>query len=187
MNTAVSALTFLLCLSACTPITEGGPGTASASGAKPLIGRCHMGGCSWFRIIGQRVLREEGGERLVRANIAEGGSDHGNSGYPENPRNVDIGWQPPTDDYYFLCSSSRPLAIFRKENGGTGYDGLKLDFVNGPFGATEAVSSQYTAVCHPGEDMNAEGFATRHGYGPADIENPAVDLATPEAVFDLRR
>lgn len=184
MKNAAVALAFLLCLSACTPATSGSVRTASAGRPEPLIGRCHMGGCSWFRIIGQQVLRQRGAERLVRANIAEGGSDHGaDADYPRNASEARISWNPPTNDYYFLCSSSRPLAIIRKEQGGTGYDGLKLDFVNGPFGATEAVSAQYTAVCHPGEDMNAQGFAARHGYRPADIEVPALDLATPEAVF----
>lgn len=184
MKIAASALASLLCLSACTPTTDPVVGTASAGRAEPLIGRCHMGGCSWFRIIGQQVLRQQGAERLVRANIAEGSSDHGaDADYPRNAREAKIGWNPPTDDYYFLCSSTRPLAILRKEQGGAGYDGLKLDFVNGPFGATQAVSAQYTAVCHPGEDMNAEGFAARHGYRAADVE-PSIDLTTLEAVFN---
>jgi hypothetical protein len=189
MKTAAIAFGLLLGLAACTATTDGSVRTASATSAAPMIGRCYFGGCSWFRVLGQRVLRAQGGERLVRASIAEGGSDHGpHSNRPASHRGVDIGWQPPTDDHFFFCSSARPMAILRKEEGGTGYDGLKLDFVNGSYGPTEAVSSQYLAVCHPGERTAAVGFAARHGYrGLDEGEAPSVDLATPEAVFALRR
>jgi hypothetical protein len=181
-----AALGLLAGLAGCAAGIADKPGLAAARG-EPVIGRCYMGGCGWFRVVGQRVLREAGGERLVRANIAEGGSDLGrNQDHPRSHRDADIGWQPPTDDYYFLCSPARPMAIVRKEQG-AGYDGFQLDFANGSFGASEAVSNQYLAVCHRGEDTSKEGFAARSGYREMEVsDQPGVDLATPEAVFDLR-
>ncbi len=160
------------------------PAAATAS-SEPVIARCHMGGCSWFRIERSEMLREVAGERLLRLTAAEGGSEHRDAEYPKNSRGVAIEWNAPTADYYFLCSASRPTAILPASSG-AGWDAVLLDFVNGPYGVTEAVSAQYVAACHPGEDMNSQGFAARHNYRAADANAEAVTISRPEAIFDAR-
>lgn len=146
----------------------------------PHIGRCHMGSCSWFRIHSRAALREAGGERLLRVMMSGGGSEYRNDRPPSSARGVRIQWDATRYDAYFLCSARRPFAIVAREGGGR--DAVPLDFVNGPAGATTAVSAEYVAACHPGDDMDRPGFAGRHGYGESSTIEP-FQLARPEDIF----
>lgn len=205
MKPAIVALAAFVCASGCSGGKGNASGNATAPAAanqaaessglaaapaqnaapnEPLVGRCHMGGCSWFRIDRRETVREADGERLLRVTIVEGGSEHRDNAYPENSRGVAIQWSPATSDTHFLCSATRPTAILPKE--GSGWEAIQLDFVNGPFGATEAVSAQYVAACHPGEDMNRPGFADRHRYRASETAAEPFDLARPEDIFDRR-
>jgi hypothetical protein len=112
--------------------------------------------------------------------MSGGGSEYRNDRAPSSARGVRIRWDPTQYDTYFLCSARRPFAIVAREGGG--WDAVPLDFVNGPAGATTAVSAEYVAACHPGDDMDRPGFAARHGY--REVESPELrQLARPEDIF----
>lgn len=150
----------------------------------PHVGRCYMGGCSWFRIVRRQTLRVAGGERLLRVTLAEGGSEHrGDRDAPRRWQDARISWNGTSDDTYFLCSARRPSAIMPAD--GSGWEAVRLDFVNGPYGPTEAISAQYVAACHPREGVRRAGFAARHGYRaiPNEREGETIRLARPADIF----
>jgi hypothetical protein len=158
---------------------------ATATREAPQIGRCFMGGCSWFRIVRRQTVRTVGGERLLRITLAEGGSEHpATREAPRTARQARIRWDAASDDTYFLCSARRPSAIMTS-NGA--WEAVRLDFVNGPYGPTEAVSQQYVAACHPGDSLSRRGFAARRGYRAIAGDAEAVTLARPEDIFATGR
>ncbi|MGE0178201.1 MAG: hypothetical protein AB7O91_00095 [Sphingomonas sp.] len=117
----------------------------------------------------------------MRVVMSGGDSEHRNNRYPSSARGARIQWDAAQYDAYFLCSARRPFAIVARDE--EGWDAVPLDFVNGPAGATTAVSVQYVAGCHPGDDMDRPGFAARHGYREAEGIEP-TRIARPEDVFD---
>lgn len=150
----------------------------------PLIGRCHMGGCAWFSIRWRDPVRTVGDERLLQLSVAEGGSEHPDNRYPTDANGVAITWNLVPENIYVLCSTRRPTMILRQD---MRWQAVSLDFVRGPYGPTEFVSAQYVAACHPGEDMNRPGFATRRGYGEVSDDAGSIDLASPDDIFEPRR
>lgn len=159
---------------------------ATAAREAPHIGRCFMGGCSWFRIVRRQTVRTVGGERLLHIALAEGGSEHpATRDAPRTARQARIHWGGTSDDSWFLCSARRPTAILPKD--GTGWEAVPLDFVNGPGVPTEAVSQQYVAACHPGDSLNRRGFAARYGYRAIADDGETVALARPEDIFATGR
>ena len=161
-------------------LVQARPNIAAPAGP-PLVGRCWMGSCSWFRIVSRQLVRETGSERLIRAALMFGVSESAD-GTPETPRDAGIRWDEGRGEIWFLCSASRPTVIYRGE--ADGWEATTLDFVNGPYGVSEAISSQYVAICHPGDDMYRPGFATRHNYRAITPEVETYALTSPEAIFD---
>jgi hypothetical protein len=192
------AAALLSCLTACgeDPIAknEAAPAPANAvanlaqapqpvavPSGPPLVGRCWMGSCTWFRIVSRQLVRETSGERLIRAALIPGVSESAD-GTPETPRGAGIRWDEASGEIWFLCSARRPTVILQVEAGG--WEATTLDFVGGPYGVTEAVSAKYVAACHPGDDMYRRGFAARHNYRPMMPQIDTYALASPEAIFD---
>ncbi|HEY0116346.1 MAG TPA: hypothetical protein VGB54_11535, partial [Allosphingosinicella sp.] len=153
---AAAPLAGLLLLAGCMTMAEGSAPAASSTlvGVK-RIGRCHMGGCSWFRVEDFAMVRETPDMALLRVTLREGSSTHGNGRPPRENSNAAIAWNAQPSETYILCSSSRPALIERAENGR--WEAVRMDLVT-TAGAMESAAAQYAAVCHPGEDWHAEGF-----------------------------
>jgi len=147
----------------------------------PLVGRCWMGGCTWFRILSRQLVRDVNGERLIRAALLLGVSDAPN-GNPETPRDARILWDETPAEVWLLCSANRPTVIYRGDTGG--WEASTLDFVGGPYGVNEQISSQYVAACHPGDHFYSPNFAARHHYRAMTPEVDTHAVASPEAEFD---
>jgi hypothetical protein len=143
-----------------------------------------MGTCVWFRIVSRQLVREAGGERLLRVALIFGGPTNSDDDSPDPPSDDRMRWDGSPDEIWFLCSTGRPTVILPADAGG--WEATQLDFVGGPYGVTEAVSAQYVAACHPGDDMNRPGFAARHNYRAMTPQVDTYSLASPEAVFDHR-
>jgi hypothetical protein len=158
-------------------------GAANAQGRRglvdgPHIGRCHMGGCSWFDVTGFTMVREVPGAALLRLTTREGGSENGRRPYPTSSRGVRIRWSQPAEDYYIFCSTRRPAVIMRGD--GSAWSAVPIQPAT-PAGATEFITSVYNHVCHHGVRMT-EARAQRLGY--RDGELGEVTLQRPEDIFD---
>ena len=144
----------------------------------PHISRCHMGGCGWIDISSVRTVRQTAAGRLVQVTMREGGSEHRNNRYPRSARGAHIRWNAATSDNYFFCSTRRPTAVYRSDGAWTA---IQLN-PGSPSGASEAVTTTYSYVCHPGAEMT-EARARRLGYHSE--EGAEVTLQRPEDVLDL--
>lgn len=161
------------------------PQPIAARPGPPLLARCWMGTCVWFRIVSRQSVRETGGERLLRVAVIFGEPRHQDDNLPDPPRDDSFLWGESPDEIWFLCSPSRPTVILERDAGG--WEATQLDFVRGPSGYTEAVAAQYVAACHPGDDRNRPGVAERHNYRYDPEYNGSYVLPSPEAVFGHRR
>lgn len=162
-----------------------GNSAAAASAREPQEILCHMGRCTYLRIDKQETVREAGGERLLRVTSAEGLYPLPNdTEFPASSRGLPIQWAPQPNDYYVLCSATRPTLIIQKEAPARGWQALDLDFVDGVNFASMDFYVHYAAACHPGEKID-DGFAERHGFRNIEAGDPR-DLAQPENVFNPR-
>lgn len=165
-------------------IAEAPPETRATLQGVQKIGRCHMGGCSWFRIDDFAMVRETPEDALLRVNVRWGSSMHPDGRMPtDRSRNVPIEWQPEAEEVYVYCTPRLPVLVQREEDGS--WQAARMDFV-ATAGAMESAATLYAAVCHPGEDWHAEGFAARHGYRAVDgdIHFP---LRQPDDVLSYRQ
>jgi len=156
--------------------------TAAAREPQEIL--CNQGRCTYLRIDEQEIVREAGGERLLRVISAEGNYQMPEDAveFPQTSRGLPIIWSPQPTEYYVLCSANRPTLIIRKEAPGRGWEALDLDFVDGVNFASMDFYVHYAAACHPGERVD-DGFARRHGF--RNIEGgDARDLARPEDVLN---
>jgi hypothetical protein len=157
---------------------------AAAAPREPQEILCHMGRCTYMRIDKQEIVSEAHGERLLRVTSARGSYPVPEGEFPESSRGLDIEWSAQPNDYYALCSTARPTLVMRKENGGKGWEGMLLDMHDGINFAGMDFYVHYSAACHPGEKVDEEGFAARHGY--RNIEGTTFDLARPEDALNPR-
>ena len=162
-------------------------GEASAQGRRglvdgPHLGRCHMGGCSWFQVTAFSVVRERHGAALIRLTTREGGSGYGNTRVRRASRRAPIQWGPPAEDYWVLCSTQRP-AIIMKGNGDA-WSAVAIAPA-APAGATEFVTAIYNHACHPGVNMT-EARARRLGYREGSADAAEIPLQRPEDIFAPR-
>jgi hypothetical protein len=158
---------------------------AAASPREPQEILCNMGRCTYLRIDEQENVRETNGERLIRVRSAEGAYPvKDGDEFPTSSRGLTIQWDAEPTHYYVLCSTVRPLLIRRKEGAAHGWEGVLLDLVDGINFADMDLYVHYSAACHPGEKVDAEGFAAAHGY--RKIEGDVYDLAKPEDAFTPR-
>jgi len=157
------------------------PNVANPITAGPQIGRCHMGGCSWFDIQSFEVVRETEDGALIRLKMRSGSSDHRDNAYPQSSRGVKIDWSPFSEDEHLFCSTRLPAWIARGESGG--WEADRVDLLLSA-GATEYMHNLYGHVCHPDGDLEAEGAAERLGYRRYEGEETSFALTSPEAIFD---
>jgi hypothetical protein len=163
-----TALAGLLLTTGCTNLglLQTPPETRQTLQGVQKIGRCHMGGCTWFRIDDFAMIRETPDDAFLRVNVRWGSSSHPDGRMPnDRSRNVPIAWRPEIEEVYLYCTSRLPALIEREEDGS--WQAARMDLV-GTAGAMESSASLYAAVCHPGEDWRGEGFAARHGYRSVD-------------------
>lgn len=164
---------------------EAAAATSAATPSEPQEILCHMGMCTYLRIDRQETVREANGERLLRVTSAEG--SHPISADAEDPpaniRDRPIQWSPQPNNYYVLCSATRPTLIIQKEAPARGWEGILLPFVSGLNFASMDLFIHYSAACHPGETVD-DGFARRHGF--RDVQGDRFDLARPEDALNPR-
>jgi len=182
-----AALAATLALAGCA--TTGADGATARDRSNPItaaphIGRCHMGGCSWFDIRSFEMVRETESAALLRLDMRDGSSSHpGGRDTPTSSRGVRIDWSPYDRNTYVFCSTQWP-AIISPAEGGTGWDAYRIDLLMSA-GATEYVTQQYLTVCHPDGALNAEGAAERAGYRRVGDDEPRqLRLGAPEEMFD---
>lgn len=174
---SVALVTLGAAIAGCASMSDGfspRPATGLVSG--PEIGRCHMGGCTWFEVTSFEMVREIPNAALLKATVREGSSMHPN-GYPRTSRGVAIDWSPESSDYYLFCSTRLPAVAFRD---GEGLEAYRVN-PGAPSGAAEYVTTIYNHVCHNGVEMNSDR-ATALGYGAGE-EGP-LTIDRPEQLFD---
>jgi len=156
-------------VSATIALAGGGPALA-APAAAPELNSCHGGICSWSITRARTLVRQDGTGILHRLSLLGGTAGEGSRR---------IRWQRQPHDVFIFCSSNLPTVILRVESR---WQADVIDFVTGPPSYMESSASLYMRTCHPGEDMAAPGFATRHGY---QVEDPDqnITLTRPEDIF----
>jgi hypothetical protein len=164
-----------------TGIAEAAVPPALPAGAEPLVGRCHMGSCSWSAELGRETLRETAAGRLLRLRLLGGSSemteeDDYESAYDERRR---IEWNAAPHHVYVFCSTRLPTVMVATE---AGLQVEVLDLVEGPAGYQEADHNLYIATCHGRAALELPDLAARFGYRPRAVES--LDLARPQDIFD---
>lgn len=153
---------------------------AAAITSGPRIGRCYMGGCSWFDIQSAQIVRRTSEGTLIRIKAREGGSEHEGVEPPQSSRGVAIEWGDYEGDQHIFCSTRLPAIITPTEGG---WEARRIDPVQWSVPA-EYITNVYRHVCHPGGELDSEGGAERIGYRRAPEEEPMILLRVPEAIFD---
>lgn len=183
MAAALPLLAGSFALAGCTPaVTSAGadPNVANPITSGPQIGRCRMGGCSWFDIQSFEVVRETGEAALIRLRMRDGSSDHRDDDYPETSRGVKIQWGDYADSEHVFCSTRLPAYI---SGSGDSWEAAQLN-PYGPSGVREYITKVYLHVCHPGQDVSTQTALQRLGYGPDTSTESDISLTSPEAIFD---
>lgn len=111
----------------------------------PLIGRCHMGSCSWGIIvsISQRDLHQS--NRSYNLRLLGGISHHyDNSKYPQNYLNsINIEWHSSTHDVKVICNDNNPTVSM---------DGQEINLNFNMIPSTyESYANLYVQICYGAE------------------------------------
>jgi hypothetical protein len=148
------------------------PPSPPVANKQSLIDGCyHIDSCSYSKIESRRVLDENGREQLVEAHIAQSTASSENADRPADQ----LAWEK-TSKYYAICSTKRPIIIFRTESSWLAEE-LDLTAISG---VEQDSANMYQAICHNafsnevGNDPKAYGYDTLQGAarGQFAIESP---------------
>lgn len=143
---------------------------------QPILGRCHMGYCSWSIEQSRKVLRAENGGELISLSLIGGESHHSDGNYEADQP---IRWNTSAHTLYVHCSKTLP-AVMMETDGELQTD--VIDLTVPPPGVLQSSYELYVATCHGrNTNWNSEGFAKRNGY----TSPPAIDSATIKRPLDI--
>ena len=130
--------------------------TAKASEFRPPVKRegrivqatCHMGSCSWFKLLSVSVAENQKGETVVTQNLLGGSSKH-QGGYPNTAKGVKINWSTKYTSVA-TCSKKQPrLTEFNETR--------RLNLRNFPRVEESAVVT-YLYACHTYDGLDTALF-----------------------------
>jgi hypothetical protein len=163
------------------------PAVAKTPDAVPEIGNCHIGECSWSKLLEFAAAGKSPLGSLFRLELLGGTSEHDSvDDYPSSfSSRVQIKWDEHPHTVYVFCSEQLP-AVMMKTDEGAQVD--VLDFTD-PTGLPDVLISSanlYSQACHMnGSEWTEPGFAKRFGYSsPARFGD--LKLTKPTDILNVR-
>jgi hypothetical protein len=154
--------------------------SGAAFPAELMQGQCRMDHCTWFSVESRDLVGSNAKGALFKAELKGWTSHHPNGSYGR--RSPKTGGN--SSASYFLCSKTKPSAIWQDDNGHWMVAGLNL---GSPAGAEENAVIEYFAICHgiqSGSDRSSsfEELTQRFGYGPLTYSD-LREIARPEDIL----
>ncbi|MEJ7925740.1 hypothetical protein WG908_03095 [Sphingobium sp. AN641] len=157
------------------PATPRQPQASAAT--EPLINGCyHLESCAYSKVLSVETIKEQGGERLLRASLQRGEVSDA-TGAPADMQR--IRWDDEPATIYAFCSTRSPAIAWRQDSA---YLAEEFDFASGGVaGVQQDSANTYQALCHNIYDNSLANIASSLGYRPLQdggrgqftINNPA--------------
>lgn len=159
------------------PVMATPPSQPQANVPSQLIDGCyHLDACSYSKLLSVETIKEQGGERLLRASLQRGDVSDA-SGSPADMQR--IRWNEAPVTIYAFCSTRSPVIAWREDSS---YLVQEFDFAGGGVaGVQQNDADIYQALCHNIYDNSLTQSASSLGYQPLQdggrgqftINNPA--------------
>ncbi len=146
-----------------------------------VMGRCHMDGCSWWKVASVDTVSTGAKGRLLkvkaRMTYEEFSSDYVDQhGYPDNPKST-AKWEEITEVILF-CSKTLPAVLDYDEERRKYRVTIPFDNNGDPWGYTESAANLYNHACNHGQSST---YAINPAYAEAEIF-----LDVPEDILSFR-
>ncbi|BBF68393.1 hypothetical protein [Sphingomonas bisphenolicum] len=162
------------------PPATNAPAPTIATTDQLIDGCYHLDSCTYSRALEVETVKEQGGDRLLRA-LIENGEVSDAAGSPDDLQR--IRWSGASSTIYAFCSARSPAIIW--SNGGP-YMAEEFDFAGGGIpGAQQNNANIYQALCHGIYDNSLSDRAASLGYRPLAETGGRGQfiVASPEALF----
>ncbi|QGP79589.1 hypothetical protein [Sphingobium sp. CAP-1] len=161
------------------PATDA-PAPTNAATDQLIDGCYHLDSCAYSKVLNVETVKEQGGDRLLRASIEHGEVSNATGSAEDQQR---INWSGAPSTVYAFCSTRSPAIVMSQ---GSSYLAEEFDFADdGIAGVQQKNANIYQALCHGIYDNSLTDRAASLGYQPLAEEGGRGQfiVASPEALF----